>query len=486
MKRKHVSDTQDEVSSKSSKSKSSELSSSRSSTINEDDNVRCWCSHLHRLAYLRLLGFAATKFDLDVNDLRKMNKRELCHWIADKMNLVMTDNDIKDDIIRFLDDSSQSEIQEMDEMRNPVGGCESSFAIDEEGRRNFAKPLYPLNEYMDSISQQPLTDFVRLLPQDKVLFNWSTLRDLTGGKHPLTGVTLPRDFAEHVETSADLGARLASLRKEWGFDYHPRSGPRVSQDNLSRVFRQVNYRGLSPPRPDIESFNDPVAEEQRALEIIAQMELERKRRTERILTEFSPLTLLNASPTWMRGRTTMNCLAWTQTDCFARNGDPVSIKSFLMHLFPQLRSNSNLVLREGKTGSGIKRYFWSVTPLTNNSIQVIVDLGPNERKWVPSNGAKPIQTTLNGSAPASFYVNYFCETSMTLRGLLDAIRTTLSLPVQHFELEKKSGPLSPDTRIERAFPREGKIVKSFLKCVYPQPKAAQSSSKKTVLKKRTK
>lgn len=439
-------------------------------TQDEETNVRCWCSHLHRLAYPKLVAFAAMRWDIPVAELKRLSKSQICHLIAQRMNIQIPENEIKEDIIEFLDASSATDIEAMDQMKNFTGTCEPSFAVSEEGRQNvLSQRPFGLSEYMDHVSQSPLVDFVKLLPEDKQLFNWSTIKRLSSGRHPLTNVTLPLNFAKNVKPTSDLADRLARLHEEWGFNYQPQLAEQLPEEELKQIpDRRIAYQPLSPPRPMNElppipyDPMDEIEAEQRQLDALIRAEREEKERRAQIQTEFSPITLQNSQS--LRSRVTFTCFVRNPKQCSNLPLSAVDIKDYLMHLFPQI--SGTLDLREGKSTPTVKKYFWLSEPWTNpNQMQVILDLGTTERKWIPFNGRKPIKTNLNGTAPLSFYVSLFVNAQQSLTAIKSSIETTLRITVAGFQLERESTPVAMAARVN-ALPKDGRLVKPFLKCLF--------------------
>ena len=91
-----------------------------------------------------------------------------------------------------------------------------------------------------------LTDFVRLEPGDKVLYNWSTIRNLTGNKNPFTGIKLPEETENKIGVDAKLREKwLQQLKEDWGFTYNPQSETVVSPAEMklrqSTPYQQIPF-----------------------------------------------------------------------------------------------------------------------------------------------------------------------------------------------------------------------------------------------------
>lgn len=202
--------------------------------------IRCWCEHLHRLSYPRLVNFAASLLSEPKSEVvRKFTKRQLCGLLArlperftDKeLNELFhsnlgppTDLKIQDDILHAIDTVSSDELTLLDRVNMPLSSadskCQDAFNnITDSEKKHF----YSLFNLYDPISFSLVTDFLRV-PSQKTeknpwLFNFETLKGLRRA-HPLTKEPFSNLHVTgvHVDTKARDKAREA-IREEWGYPF---------------------------------------------------------------------------------------------------------------------------------------------------------------------------------------------------------------------------------------------------------------------------
>lgn len=165
----------------------------------------CLCRLRKRPSYPRLLAL------MDEAD-KKLTKHEICQRLR-------LDNESDADFLQWLEQSPPSEVDDASKLDDVPPECK--FAFHPPIPEDVVDPSFHLNDLVDPILGGLLTDFVRLRPSDKQLYNWNVTK-ARGSKDPLT----KQNWPEYADVTVDLKEKsrlLNALKSQWGIHYNPSS-----------------------------------------------------------------------------------------------------------------------------------------------------------------------------------------------------------------------------------------------------------------------
>ena len=158
-----------------------------------------------------------------------LDKQTLCQKIASssqspELQHLLSNNTLYN-LEEFIENASDLDLENLMDYKKASDSilkskCQSSFVVTPKEEKD---TRFDMSHLQDPTTKTLLTDFVRILPNDKRLFNWETIRQLRGGKHPLIHTTLtPKQIQDISSDEKTKREWLNKLRGQWGYNYNPK------------------------------------------------------------------------------------------------------------------------------------------------------------------------------------------------------------------------------------------------------------------------
>lgn len=214
---------------------------------------RCFCETLHLLSYPRLVDLAVRLLHIPKEEALKISKHDLCVRFA--LRSGVKDLKINDNIIKLLQAGHPEGIPDLMDIRqtkNVDKKCQGYFVPQPQERKQH---YFDLTLLTDPMSWDVLTDFARILNTDQRLFNWDTLTQLHGNRHPYLNTPLPTGIQNKLKMDETTRERWRKeLAHDWGFDYDPVAAPKPPPESF-HLTSNVEFEPLAfalPQPPPME------------------------------------------------------------------------------------------------------------------------------------------------------------------------------------------------------------------------------------------